>query len=63
MSARRDAIFALGLWLTRGDRPTQALPPGAESRMIQTSIPDSSRRSQPLPSGRVSHLPPDDRAL
>ena len=30
MSARRDAIFALGLWLTRGDRPTQALPPGPD---------------------------------
>lgn len=28
MNARRDAIFALALWMARGDHPTQALPPG-----------------------------------
>ena len=28
MNARREAIFALALWLARGDHPTQALPEG-----------------------------------
>ena len=28
MNARRDAIFALALWQTRGDPPARALPPG-----------------------------------
>lgn len=29
-SARRDAIFALALWQSRGDHPTQILPNGSE---------------------------------